>query len=259
MDMRSHVQKLFRFTRTAVLVSFRLWERQRERAGTLNLAKEYAESETYQIGIAIILATLMLLAATVAGAQPVADNLAKRKPEAVIDLATRSDVIVIATVEQSKSLGSAPPNTRVRVERWLAGAATEPTLAFSGGPRVAPGARYVFFLGRDGATLACLQPNGTVFPVHAGDDRAYADAIAAIRAARGADETVRAIALRNAMIAALSAPAPALRFHAVLELAALAHDGFPERERRALERILADPTTDPSLRPVLATILAGSG
>ena len=95
MDMRSHVQKLFRFTRTAVLVSFRLWERQRERAGTLNLAKEYAESETYQIGIAIILATLMLLAATVAGAQPVADNLAKRKPEAVIDLATRAGVQLV--------------------------------------------------------------------------------------------------------------------------------------------------------------------
>jgi hypothetical protein len=176
----------------------------------------------------------------------------------VIDLATRSDVIVIATVEQSKSIGSAPPKTAVRVERWLAGAATEPTLAFSGGPRVAPGERYVFFLGRDGANLACLQPSGTVFAAHGADDRAYSDAIAAIRAARGSDETVRAVALRHAMIAALSAPAPALRFHAVLELAGLAHDGFPERERRALERILDDPTTDPSLRPVLVSILSAA-
>jgi gluconolactonase len=41
-----------------------------------------------QIGIAVMLATLMLFAATIAGAENLADILAKRKPEATIDLAT---------------------------------------------------------------------------------------------------------------------------------------------------------------------------
>jgi len=173
----------------------------------------------------------------------------------LIDLATQSDVIVFATVEQSSRTREGNATT-IRVDRWLAGAASDQTVVFIGGPRVAPGERYVFFLRREPGRLTCLQPTGTVFASRPQDDRAYTDAIAAIRAAVASSEDVRAVALRTAMIGALTAPAPVLRFHAVLELAALAHDGFPERERRALERIAADPSTDPAIRPALTSLLA---
>ena len=54
-----------------------------------------ASSNTGQIGIALMLATLMLFAATLAGAESLADELAKRKPEAVIDLATREGAALV--------------------------------------------------------------------------------------------------------------------------------------------------------------------
>lgn len=80
------------------------------------------DSQTAQIGIAIILAGLMLLAG-VASAQSLADNLAKRKPEAVIDLATRqgtqliqgtwrySDTKIIEVEFQSAGDDGQPGNT----------------------------------------------------------------------------------------------------------------------------------------------------
>lgn len=201
--------------------------------------------------------TLAMLVAMAGLVQPAAAHLPQVRGR-LIDLATQGDVIVFATVEQSQRAAPRRNETRIRVARALVGAAAEETLAFIGGPRFAPGQRYLFFLRREGGDLTCLQPTGTVFAARPEDDRAYADAIAAIRAARGADENVRAVALRTAMITALGAPPAALRFHAVLELAALAHDGFPDRERRALQRIVADPNTDPALRPVLTAMLASS-
>ena len=51
-------------------------------------AQEKVNTVLNQIGIAVMLATLMLFAATIAGAENLADILAKRKPEATIDLAT---------------------------------------------------------------------------------------------------------------------------------------------------------------------------
>lgn len=53
------------------------------------------QSQAAQIGIAMILAGLMFLAATVASAQSLADTLAKRKPEAVIDLTTHQGTRLI--------------------------------------------------------------------------------------------------------------------------------------------------------------------
>ena len=79
----------FAFSRSVLLSSLRLGQRERVRAKQRRAIAKNAESQEQQITIAIILAALMLVAATVAGAESLADNLAKRKPEAVIDLATR--------------------------------------------------------------------------------------------------------------------------------------------------------------------------
>ncbi|HEX9788583.1 MAG TPA: SMP-30/gluconolactonase/LRE family protein [Candidatus Binatia bacterium] len=53
---------------------------------------EEVHTATVQIGIAIILATFVLLAATIARAASLDETLAKRRPEAAIDLATREGV-----------------------------------------------------------------------------------------------------------------------------------------------------------------------
>jgi len=194
---------------------------------------------------------LLLLAA------PAAAHLPQLRGR-LIDLATQSDAIVLATVERSVSAAPQRNETTVRVERWLAGAATDEHVTFTAGPRFAAGQRYVFFLRRDPAGFTCLQPSGTVFASRPQDDRAYSEAIASIRAAGFADGELRAVLLRHAMIAALAAPAPALRFHAVLELAALAQHGVSDSERRAIERLLGDPATDPTIRPALTSLLAAS-
>jgi gluconolactonase len=56
---------------------------------------EKVGSSSHQVGIAILLAALLLMAATLAGAQTLADSLAKRKPEATIDLSTSQGVQLV--------------------------------------------------------------------------------------------------------------------------------------------------------------------
>ena len=51
------------------------------------------------------------------------------------------------------------------------------------------------------------------------------------------------------------APAPALRYYAVLDFAALTHHGLTGEERRQLQRLVDDPATDPAIRPVIAGLL----
>jgi hypothetical protein len=61
--------------------------------------------------------------------------------------------------------------------------------------------------------------------------------------------------VRAVLIAALRAPSTPLRYYAALDLAALAHHGLSDSEQRSLEGIIADPTADPALRPVLIDVL----
>jgi hypothetical protein len=62
-------------------------------------------------------------------------------------------------------------------------------------------------------------------------------------------------ALRTTLMPALSAAVPQLRYHAVLELAALAHHGLSEADRQSLARIAADPNTDATIRPIIKSML----
>ena len=63
--------------------------------GKINSAPSPQSSETVQVGMAIVLAAFVLLAATIAGAASSDDMLAKRKAEAAIDLATREGVQLV--------------------------------------------------------------------------------------------------------------------------------------------------------------------
>jgi hypothetical protein len=173
----------------------------------------------------------------------------------LIDLVGRSDAIVIGTVETTAPADGRLHLTTVRVDETLSGDPTRTSLRFRSRPRFAAGRRYVFFLGGAGESLECLQESGTVFPVDAGADAAYRQTIVAIRRAGVADEAERIRLLRAALIPALSAPAPELRYYAVLDLTALSHHDLSESERRSLERLVADSTTDPAVRPVVATLL----
>jgi hypothetical protein len=176
----------------------------------------------------------------------------------VVDLVGRSDLIVIATVEESKRVDGRLNVTTVRVEAPLVGEPKDARLTFRSQPRFATGRRFVFFLHRAATELECLQASGTVFPARREDDASYRDTVTAIRQALRADAAGREAALRAALIPALSATAPPLRYYAVLDLAAVAHHGLTESERRSLERLIADSSTDPTIRPVIAALLQRS-
>jgi hypothetical protein len=178
----------------------------------------------------------------------------------LVAVARRSDVIVIARIEQVRDTGPRRIETTGRVERLLAGDLKDKTVTYGGGPRLAPGRRYVVFLRRGDAGFACTQEAGTVFPVSPNDDERYAQTIAGVRAATAGDEGTQVHALRMALIPALRASAGALRFQAALELAALAHHGeLAPDERRELERIAVDPATDATVRRLVAKWLARRG
>ncbi|HSK28447.1 MAG TPA: hypothetical protein VLA17_00650, partial [Candidatus Limnocylindria bacterium] len=63
--------------------------------GTQTLKGEETNTTAEQVSLAIILAALLLFAATFASAASLDDMLAKRKPEATIDLGTREGVQLI--------------------------------------------------------------------------------------------------------------------------------------------------------------------
>jgi hypothetical protein len=173
----------------------------------------------------------------------------------IIDLVSQSDLVVVGTVESVRALEARQYDTSVRVEGQIIGAAAEPTLTFHARLRFAPGQRFVFFVRRAGADLECVQPSGTVFPARPEDDAAYHAAISGIERALAVAVDQRPAALRAVIIPALSATAPPLRYHAILELDALAHHGLTEPERQSLERLSADPTTDPAIRPLVTSLL----
>ena len=92
---------LHRISRASILrlsLNFQFPRPLRERVrvrGKVNSAPSPQSSETDQIGIAFLLAAFVLLAATIARAASTDDMLAKRKPEAAIDLATKEGVQLI--------------------------------------------------------------------------------------------------------------------------------------------------------------------
>jgi len=175
----------------------------------------------------------------------------------LIDLVQRSDAIVIGTVSDSRAAGPRWADVTVKIDRVLAGRSNTPTAVVRSPTGLAPASRYVLFLRRVGLNWESLAPSGTVFATQAHDDAAYQQAVAALRRALRRPPAARIAALRAALVPALSASAPPLRYHAALELRALTHAGHPlqSRERQRLERILADTRTDPALRPLLAGLL----
>jgi hypothetical protein len=187
-------------------------------------------------------------------AQPAAAHVPELRGR-LIDLVSRSELIVIGTVEAVRTVDTRHFDTTMRVDRVPLGETNDKTVAFRGGPRLAPGKRYLVLLRRSGAALECIQPSGTVLPARPEDDDAYRKTIAAIERALRTPESERAAALRTALIPVLSSSVPPLRYYAVLDLSARAHSGLSASDRRSLERLLADPATDPALRPIVTGLL----
>jgi hypothetical protein len=173
----------------------------------------------------------------------------------LIDLVGQSDLVVVGTVEEVSAPDRRSYRATVRVDDTLIGEPAPPTLTARARLRFAIGQRFVFFLRRDGTAFECVQPSGAIFPSRPTDDAGYREAVTAIRRALAVAPADRNAALRAAVIPALSARAAYLRYQAVLELGALAHDGMTASERALLERQVADPTTDPTIRSALVTLL----
>ena len=172
----------------------------------------------------------------------------------LLDLVAHSDVVVVGTVETASPLDPRTNSTTIRTETALVGEAPAPTLTFRGAARFPVGSRFVFFLRRNGS-FECVQPSGTLFAARPQDDAAYRVTVTGIKLAQREPADKQPAALRTALIPALSAGVPTLRYHAVLELAALAHHGLSDTDRQALARIAADPSTDATIRPIIKTLL----
>jgi hypothetical protein len=175
----------------------------------------------------------------------------------LVDLVQRSDLIVIGTADSVVPIGTSLVDTTVTVGHVLAGTTTEQRLTFRGPTRFAPGERYVFFLHHTPTGFVGEQDSGTVFPCTPADDVIYQSTVQALTRALRTEVTARPDAVRAALLPALTAnPAP-LRYHAALELRALAQAGHPPNatERLRIEQLLHDPAADPALSPLLNELL----
>lgn len=176
----------------------------------------------------------------------------------LIDLIRRSDVIVLGTAERVKPVGARRVDTDLAVHDVLAGTPPGDTLTFRGSNGIAAGERYVVFLHRTATGFESIQGSGTVFPSRPADDEDYRRAIRSISQALHNGGPQQIATVRTALIAALSAAAAPLRYHAALELSALAHDGHQptDAERQQLAAMLASPTLDPGLRSLLRALVS---
>ena len=200
---------------------------------------------------ASLLAVLTLAAAASGHVPPVAGRL--------VDCIQRSDIVVVAVIEQTADIDTRTLDTTARIERSILGAPGEPTIVFRGNARFVPRQRYVIFLHREGGALVGVQPAGVSFPSAPGDDALYHQVVTAARAALVEQDDRRVDQLRSALIPALQAAPRELRYNAALELGALAHHGVKSAEhRRQLESIAADPRTDPTLRKMIEVINGSS-
>lgn len=169
----------------------------------------------------------------------------------LIELVNQSDLVVVGTVERVNAVDKRRRDTTVLVEGSFIGAAPQAPLTFRGEVRFTAGHRFVFFLRRNGNEYECLQPNGARFASRPEDDAVYRDTVTAVQQALLTGANERAAALQAALLPALSSQAPQLRYHAVLEMAALAHHGLTAPQRRSLERLAADPHADPAIRQLV--------
>jgi len=197
----------------------------------------------------------VLLLALAFSAAPAAAHIPQLRGR-LTELVSQSDLVIIGTVAQTRAVDVRHNDTTVRVEGRLIGDVQDPVITFRAAPYFAPGKRFVFFLHREGGGLECVQPSGTLFGARPADDPTYRETVTAVRRALPRPDAERTAALRAAMIPALSAAAPPLRYHAVLELAELSPQGLSPAERRSLEHLLADPATDPAIRPIVSRVLA---
>ena len=200
---------------------------------------------------------LSIIALLVSLAQPAAAHIPPLRGR-LIELVSQSDLIVAGTVEDVAPLAGRDSDTTVRVEARLLGESANPGLTFRAHSRFAPGQRFVFFLRHRDGGIECVQLSGTVFPARPEDDAAYREVVTGIARALRLGEGEREAALAAALIPALTAASPPLRYHAVLELAALAHHGLTTAEQHALAHLMADPAADPAIRPIVTEILRTS-
>jgi hypothetical protein len=202
------------------------------------------------------LAALLLLACGLAAAPPAAAHLQPLRGK-LLDLVQRSDLIVIGSADRVVPIGASRVDTTVTVAHVLSGSFTEKQLTFRGPTRFAPGERYVFFLRRTPTEFLGAQDAGTVFPCTPADDAIYRSTIQGLSRALRSELATRPDAVRAALLPALTAEPLPLRYHAALELHALAQTGHPPNaaERARIEQLMRDPATDPALQPLLRGML----
>ena len=203
---------------------------------------------------------LLLAAALLAAALPATAHMPLVKGR-LVDLTQRSDAIVIGRVSATAPIRDRQVVATVQIDRVLSGdLAHQSRLAFRASSGLASGERQVLFLVRTDSGYASVQQPGTVFPCRPEDDATYLAAVTDVHRALTLRGDAQVTALRAALIPLLSASVAELRYHAALELSALAAGGHgpTPAEQAALARWLEAPGSDPALRPIVRSVSSRS-
>jgi hypothetical protein len=175
----------------------------------------------------------------------------------LIDLVRDSDIVIVGVVTLPASLSPSGKALEIDVVDTIDGEISEKALTARTSARLVAGERQVIFLKREKIGFRCVQPSGTRFASTPTDDADYRRVVEAIAAALRLPEAEQIEPLRAALIPALRAKSKPLRYHAALDLTSLTHDGheLTSEERAAIENVRDDPGFDPTLAPILDSLI----
>ena len=175
----------------------------------------------------------------------------------LLELVQRSDLIVIGTADRVVPVGTSLVDTTVTIAQVLAGATDGEAAHVSGSDAFRAGGALRVLPASHAERFRRQQDAGTVFPCTPADDAIYRSTIQGLSRALRSDLATRPDAVRAALLPALGAQPAPLRYHAALELRALAQAGHPPNaaERARIEQLLRDPSTDPALQPLLQALV----
>jgi len=168
-----------------------------------------------------------------------------------------AEIIVVGTVRDVTAVGPRSDDVDVTIDHKLRGATPQDKLRFRSPHQLGVGDRCVLFLRHAAGAWESVTPSGTIFPAKPSDDPDYQKVIGSLVSAFALPDAARPNAVRAALLPALTASNDTLRYHAALELAALAEAGHGPNptEKAQLQSLLSKKDFDPALQPLIQGLL----
>jgi len=170
----------------------------------------------------------------------------------LLDLVQRSDRLLVAKVTKVEKAATDAVQT-LTVE-WSVGddKLESATVRAHRNLGFATGGTYAFFVTENEDAFDCIQPAGVLFPV-ADDGREFRELDAALRPLLGGPTAP----ITAVLIPALRSASRELRYNVAFALRDAAHGDhpLPPAQRTELEKIMAEPSFDDTIRPLLAALI----